>query len=232
MKKAILFLHGFNGSYDEYRDFIEDMNHNYKIDTHYFNLPGHGEERMGKVMRVEWMKRAEEEYLKLSTLYDEVYVIGHSMGGILGTYLVTKYPEIKKLILIAPAFEIFNFKQNMKDMKESSLTKGTMESFFKKLVTTSPYTFKELLKLVKDLRPLVPKIQCPVLLIHGESDEVVSIDASYRALDDIKSPKYFMIVKEGKHKLLDGPQRKEIEEEINIFLKKKNYRKKYDYKEI
>lgn len=234
MKKAILFIHGFNGSYEEYKNFIEAMNHTYKIDTHYFNLPGHGEDKLGKVERVEWLKMVEEEYLKLSTLYGEVYVVGHSMGGILGTYLVSKYPEIKKLVLVSPAFEMFNFKQNMKDIKENGVTKekGTMESFFKKLVSTSPYTFKELLKLVKELRPLVSKIPCPVLLIHGDEDEVVSIDASYRALDDIESPKSFMVVKKGKHKLLDGPKREEIEKEIYQFLHKKKYHKKYDYKEI
>ena len=41
------------------------------------------------------------------------------MGGVIATYLASKYKEVTKLILAAPAFEFFKFKDNKISLKNA-----------------------------------------------------------------------------------------------------------------
>ena len=54
--------------------------------------------------------------------YKEIYVIGHSMGGVIAAYLASKYKEVKKLVLAAPAFQYFKFEGNKINILESIVT--------------------------------------------------------------------------------------------------------------
>ena len=57
----------------------------------------------------ELIKKSEEkvEWL-INNGYSNIYVIGHSMGGVIASHLATKYRQIKKLVLAAPAFHYLN----------------------------------------------------------------------------------------------------------------------------
>ena len=41
------------------------------------------------------------------------------MGGIIASHLASKYPEVKKLVLAAPAFKYLSFKEDKLDIIES-----------------------------------------------------------------------------------------------------------------
>ena len=57
-----------------------------------------------------WIDKAKQEieYL-INKGYKKIYVLGHSMGGVIATYIATQYKEVKKLVLAAPAFEYFGY---------------------------------------------------------------------------------------------------------------------------
>ena len=40
------------------------------------------------------------------------------MGGVIATYLASKYQEVKKLVLAAPAFKLNHLKELLEDLKE------------------------------------------------------------------------------------------------------------------
>ena len=42
----------------------------------------------------------------------EIYVVGHSMGGVLASYVASRHKEIKKWVLVNAAFNYINLKQN------------------------------------------------------------------------------------------------------------------------
>ena len=122
-RKAILIIHGFaGGTYDE-----EDLANFLELDPFYdvfqFTLPGH-KKNLSKVKYEEWINYSEEKLRWLiDNNYKSVYLIGHSMGGVIATYLATKYKEVKKLVLAAPAFQYL--KVENEKLKISSSIKST-----------------------------------------------------------------------------------------------------------
>jgi carboxylesterase len=67
-------------------------------------LSGHGTnvEEFSKTDEHDWIKSAVDGYKRLAKIFKSIYVIGHSMGGLLAMYIAENYP-VEKLILLAPA---------------------------------------------------------------------------------------------------------------------------------
>jgi len=63
---------------------------------------------------------SEEEIEKIiNNGYREIYIIGHSMGGVIASYLASKYKEVTKLVLAAPAFHYLAFNGDKVDVAKS-----------------------------------------------------------------------------------------------------------------
>ena len=119
-KKAILLIHGFAGGNYDYNSLGNDLELYNSFDVFTFTLPGHERMIIDKVTREDWIKKAEDEIEKITNAnYKEVYVIGHSMGGVIASHLASKYKEVKKLVLAAPAFHYLAFKGDKVDVIES-----------------------------------------------------------------------------------------------------------------
>ena len=118
-KRAILIIHGFaGGTYDE-EELANYLELNREFDVFQFTLPGH-DKNLSKIDRVEWINASEKkvEWL-IKNGYNKIYLIGHSMGGVIATYLATKYKEVKKLVLAAPAFQYLNVIKDDLNISES-----------------------------------------------------------------------------------------------------------------
>lgn len=118
-RKAILIIHGFGGGvYDEeYLSTNLEFIKNYDVFT--FTLPGH-DGFPGKYTRFDWINSAEKQIENLINHgYKNIYLVGHSMGGVISTYIASKYKEVKKLVLAAPAFHYLKFKNDKPDIIES-----------------------------------------------------------------------------------------------------------------
>ena len=73
-----------------------------------------------KVTRNDWINKAEEEIEKIiNNGYREIYIIGHSMGGVIASYLASKYKEVTKLVLAAPAFHYLAFNGDKVDVAKA-----------------------------------------------------------------------------------------------------------------
>lgn len=193
-RKAILIVHGFAGGvYDEeYLNHSLELKENYDVFT--FTLPGHDGDFKKKITYEDWINKAESEMkFLLDNGYTNIYVIGHSMGGVIASYLASKYKEVKKLVLVAPAFRIFGFEKGEFDL-DTSLEKSQkiFEEYGMGLVTNRllklpPNCYLEFAKLVKKYNDTPKDVNIPTLLIRGTSDNIVPEEAVEHAYALIKN---------------------------------------------
>ncbi len=100
-----LMLHGFMGSPISSRPMAHYLAE-HAITVHCPLLPGHGAlpERMVGVRRADWIAEAEEGLATLRGRCDEIFIMGHSMGTVLGAHLARANPDIRGLIMLAPLY--------------------------------------------------------------------------------------------------------------------------------
>lgn len=199
-KKAILLIHGFAGGNYDYNSLGNDLELYNSFDVFTFTLPGHERMIIDKVTRKDWIKKAEDEIEKIiNANYKEVYVIGHSMGGVIASHLASKYKEVKKLVLAAPAFHYLAFKGDKVDVIESikklpNLFKNyAPEEVLSRIFKIPAPTIKEFMKLVEEHTKDIKDITCPTLILHGEKDDIVPVDSVQYVYDNIKSKSVTLI---------------------------------------
>ena len=105
-KAAVLGIHGYGG-YPGELALPAIRLHALGFTVYVPRLPGHGTSGSDfeKSSRKDWYRCVREAYMNLHADYDQVYVIGHSMGGILALLLAFEF-TIPRIILSAPAFKL------------------------------------------------------------------------------------------------------------------------------
>ncbi|MGV8145795.1 MAG: alpha/beta hydrolase [Alkaliphilus sp.] len=107
-RKACLLIHGFTGTPAHMLPlgkFLSEKGFAVKAVL----LKGHGTtvEDMRKTNYEDWFASVEKGYKELIARYDNVYVIGFSMGGILTLQLAQKY-DMPKIVTIATPMRVFD----------------------------------------------------------------------------------------------------------------------------
>ena len=225
-RKAILVIHGFSGStYDqEYlRNYLEFY---HKFDCFSFTLPAHHQMILNHVKYQDWIDAVEKQMeFILKNGYRTVYVIGHSMGGVLASYLASKYKQIKKLVLVAPAFDSFSKEQYLSDLRNLKNIKNEEDVayryLFSKIIRVPAKSLLEFRKLVEELRPSLAQVSCDTLVLHGNQDEVVPYHTVSYVEEQLRfhcKRLHITTVIEGRHNMLRGKKKEKLAEYINIYL--------------
>lgn len=225
-RKAVLFIHGFSAHYYENEYCINTLQRYKELDVYTFTMPGHETPIMRKVPYQSWIEKSETVFLDLLKDYHTIYLIGHSMGGVIASYLASKYPaKVKKLVLIAPAFQYGSFEQNKADIQaffERENRKGVVgyDTFLSKLRSVPPKQIIEFTKLVKKYKKCIQKVHCPTLILQGNIDDVVPFSSSIYAYDSLKNTrKYLTVLRDVRHQVFISKKKEEITEYIYQFLK-------------
>lgn len=170
----------------------------------------------------EWVRRAEVVLKKAQSEKREIYLLGFSMGGVIASYLATRFP-VKKLILIAPAFIHFNLENYTNIViKSASVLLSSKVDEVKK--DSLPKTFySAFLDCIKQLKSSISEVTCPVLLIQGDDDEVIATRSSEWAFNQIKhDQKRCIFLHGGAHRLLsDAKVNQEAFLLIQLFIEDK-----------
>jgi basic membrane protein A and related proteins len=106
-QRGVLIIHGFMGSPLSSRPLAEYLNtHGYFV--HCPLLPGHGHypNKLYKVPAKAWLAEVEEAYTLARANVNELFIIGHSMGNVLGAHLVLKYDDIRGMAMLAPIIDV------------------------------------------------------------------------------------------------------------------------------
>ena len=222
-KKAVLVIHGFTAGLSDNEFLVNELETDWRYDVYAWTLPAHEKHIMTKVKYTDWIKAVEEQIEFLLTHgYKKIYVIGHSMGGLLAGYLATKYKEIKKVVLLAPAYDYFSKDQYRKDFSNFGLLNkdaGYRHLLFKAFKAPLP-TLLEFRKLVAKYKDTVTQIQQECLVLQGDADEVVPYTVMQYVKENIGSKNaYFTTVKGGRHVLVRGSCKNKVIPYIHSYLR-------------
>ena len=193
-KKAVLLIHGFAGGSYDYGELINDLQLLDDFDVFSFTLPGHERLIINNVKREDWLTESERQLKKIiNNNYKEIYLIGHSMGGVIAVYLAGKYKEINKLVLGAPAFLFFNFKDSnfkFKDgvkMLPKLFKRGKLRETFSRVFKVPFKTVKEFSFLAQEHKNDIKNVTCPTLILWGNEDDIVPREGVDFVFDNLKS---------------------------------------------
>ena len=134
--------------------------------------------------------------------YNKIYLIGHSMGGVIATYLAYKYKEVKKLVLAAPAFQYLKvIKDDLNIGKSLKIAPKIIKEYgsdevIARMLKFNVSVIKEFMTLVKEYYDYPKYIICPTLIIQGKKDSLVPMESSEYVYKSIKSKKKKFIVLE------------------------------------
>lgn len=191
-----ILLHGFGGDlgYEKgclYQK-ITDRLHAVGVGVIRFDFNGHGKSD-GKFCRMDVLNEIEDgieilEYVRSLDQVTDIYLIGHSQGGVIGSMLAGYYADvIKKLVLLAPA-------TTLKDDAVKGKCMGTAYDS----AHIPPVVYLEngghevgghYFRIAKWL-PIYETAKAyegPALCIHGEADEVVPVRASIQYGESMKN---------------------------------------------
>lgn len=105
-----LMLHGFlgsPGSSQPLAHFLAERG----VTTYAPLLPGHGHwpDKLYKISHRRWLAEAEEALHQFSQQVDDIVIVGHSMGAVLGSHLVVKqgqHAAICGVVMLSPVYDI------------------------------------------------------------------------------------------------------------------------------
>ncbi len=129
-------------------------------------------------------------------------IFGSSMGGTVALLFAAQEPDVAAVTTLAAPLHPENFPKRV-------LTPKQLQRWRERGYTT--YNGQRLnVTLLEDLEKLdVPKaarqIRCPVLILHGDADEVVPVAEAYELHDCVTTPKHLAIFKDTDHRF-SGPQ--------------------------
>ncbi|MDD3187266.1 MAG: alpha/beta fold hydrolase [Bacilli bacterium] len=226
-RKAVLIIHGFaGGTYDQ--EFLANyLELDRLLDVYTFTLPGHDSYTRAKVTKEDWINSA-EDHLKMliKNGYNKIYVIGHSMGGVIATYVASKHKEVKKLVLVAPAFKFLSFSDGTVNVIEiikqapELIKTYNSDEILSRILKLPIRTVSEFIELVKQYHDSTSDIRIPTLIIQGLNDSIVPVDSSKYVYDTIKSKKKKILYFENTtHDVFRGNTKETISMEIKKFLR-------------
>ncbi|WP_100012773.1 alpha/beta hydrolase [Lentibacillus sediminis] len=224
-----LIIHGYTGGPYEVgplADYLRERT-NWHIDVP--TLPGHGRNlNLENVSYQKWIEKAEEALKQMAEHYDEIYLIGFSMGGMIASYLAAKY-KVDNLVLLAPSGKFLSLKQMSLDFASviadgmrGNLDKNKFYTHYRKKAGNVPLKANlEFLKLVKFTRKYLKKVTAPVLIAQGQLDGMVPYKTAYYLDKEITSEqKEVVFFERSRHLICLGDDKDTLNTMVYEFLTK------------
>jgi len=169
---AILLVHGFAGTPHE----LEYLEKRLTLEGYPVfapTLPGHGisKKALAKTNPKMWLEFIQNELNKLTQTFDNVIVIGFSLGGLLSTHLASS-PKISKLIFINTPIWVFNIPIILGDIL---IPKKNWLAYIKRYKSSAskagPKSLLHFWRFMHAARPNFAQIKTPALIIQSSQDE-------------------------------------------------------------
>ncbi|MDT8306973.1 MAG: alpha/beta fold hydrolase [Anaerolineae bacterium] len=236
-----LMLHGFMGSPTSSRPLAHHLAR-HGISAHCPLLPGHGElpDKMYGVRRQQWVDEVEEGLETLRRRADEIFVVAHSMGTVLGAHLAINHPEIRGMVMLAPLYKVPNralhllrplryvmpwlYPWRLKPLRR--LTRERVLDLYPDLDLDDPEVqawlpratripvgaIEEMRKMAALGRRLWPQLQIPVMILQGEKDIAVRPGAAHAVYERVaSSDKAFHLFPQAGHELMRPFERAHVQ---------------------
>ncbi|MDO5017671.1 MAG: alpha/beta fold hydrolase [Lagierella massiliensis] len=219
--KTILILHGFTGnklgnSFFYVRMSKEFVKKGYKVFRFDFTGSGESDGDFSQMTLSSEISDLDCIWNYINNLdivrNNEIYIIGHSMGGLIATLTAHNYnPD--KIVLLAPA-------NNMKDLLNDWISQEKGES--------KSHTFKHqgfLLKrsFINDFNKCYPlheakKYKNPVLIMIGDKDPIITLDICEKTKEAFGTNCQLKVIEGADHSFVDFDIRTSMIEDILKFF--------------
>ena len=228
---GVLLIHGFTGLPAELfllGKFLNSQNFTVLC----MRLAGHAtdENDLMRTTKGDWFNSVLDGLAILRGACDKIFVVGHSMGGLLTLKLASEYDVEKIVTLAAPIFIddglglknlpprefcgnacIVQPRRKLNDVPQAA------NDVYKKTPLVSVH---ELIDLINDVKNLLPTVKTPILIMHGEEDHTAQPRSARFIMDNVgaKVKKIITIPNSG-HLLPLDENREFVFEEVINFLR-------------
>lgn len=234
---AVLLIHGYGGSPFDLKP-LSDALKKEGYAFHAILLPGHGStpKDLKDIQKSDWLDKASSAYESLKQQYEDVSVVGFSMGGAIAL-LTAAEKDVNKLVLISPYFKV----------KEQWFYFGKPEIWAQRLTKIVPFVKKPKIGQINDpnglkryvaYRILPTKsvgelskigllaiekgqnVKCETLWMHSKRDIVADFQLSKTVFKTISSEKkYFIEYIKSNHVILYDYDQIDAVDKIMSFIK-------------
>ena len=195
-------------------------------------LAGHGtsERDLMRMTKDDWFNSVLDGFYILRGICDKIFVVGHSMGGLLALKLAVEYQISKIITLAAPIFIdegmgirnlpprefcsdacIFTPRKKLDDVPPA------VNNVYDKTPLISVH---ELVDLINDVKKLLPTVKTPILIMHGEEDHTAQPRSARFIMDNVGScEKKIITVPDSGHLLPFAENRGFVFEQTFDFLR-------------
>lgn len=206
---GILVVHGYGGSIGDYRSFAEQL-HSFHYTVSGMRVAGHGQgiTALGQADVYDWRESVFVAARQLGQQCTEVVIVGSSFGGALAVdYAAHAGLAVSGLVLINMPFQYRQaaikkiglrfIKLVTPNLRKSGL-RPVDKQHYAELGSTTAWPITGLLATQKFVstfvRPALPRIQPPVLILTNSSDPYVSGHSATAMLDTLGTDRKQLVV--------------------------------------
>ncbi|WP_334333436.1 alpha/beta hydrolase family protein [Companilactobacillus sp. HBUAS59544] len=215
--------HGLGGDYQELGAYARDLA-NYGYLVYAFDFPGGSsneqstglkQTQMSLTTEVSDLKVVKAALQKRTDVKKhQVLLVGGSQGGVVSAMMASQNPEdIKGLALMYPAFSMSHDARKQYSTSNQIPATTDLMGF-----TVGRNYYRDLLK--TDVTQAATKYNGPVLIVHGDEDEIVPIKYVGQAADNFSNAE-MVILKEAGHGF-EGKAQKLAIKKLNKFIRSVN----------
>jgi carboxylesterase len=203
-EKGILLIHGLTGSPHEMRPVDEALKSS-GYQTRVVTLPGHGDrptKRFQETSALEILDHCAAEYEQFSREVDEVYIVGHSLGGIC-TLLTASVqpPKLEGLVVFSAPYEhayFYNYLHGFMQLPIQNIIQGFRYDSHQGRITRftrpdcKPWNMPKIVSqsriMFSLMKEQVHNINVPVSLVHSAYDLTIPYQEMQKLADRIGKP--------------------------------------------
>jgi acylglycerol lipase len=246
-KAAVVIVHGFaehSSRYKHVANYLTDRNYS----VHSFDLRGHGRSEGERAFIRSFDNYLNDLELFLSRLQERepgrrVFVLGHSMGGSISSlYTITRKPNLRGLILSAPALKISDsispFLVRLSVLIGHLLPKLRTIKLDSKAISRDPEVVKsydsdsfvyrggipalsgaEMVQATNRIQARMSEISLPLLIMHGTADALTDVEGS-RQLNAgaCSTDKTLKLYENLYHEILNEPEKAQVLDDMVLWL--------------
>lgn len=206
---ACLLIHGLGGSPAEIRPLAEYLADR-SITVRAPLLPGHGTDPddLRRTRWPQWVRAAEAELEALRGRYPTVHVVGFSMGGLVALHLAA-HTRVDSVVTLSCPSRLADWRQFlvplakyfMKDYParvSNPEIAAQLESYDRFPVAA----IHSMLRLARQVRKELPRIQAPLLALQGDRDKWIAPDSADFILANVSSLQKQRILLPGRNHMI------------------------------